>query len=150
MAHRTHPLGRTLHVIDVENLVGGSAAGATAVAPALSAYRSTVHVGDGDHAVLAAGPTLAVAAGLAWPGCQLRFGHGLDGADRALLECVDAAFAAAHYDRVVVASGDHAFVPLVSRLRALGVAVVLVVRDTLSLSGDLRRLAMHRTLGPAS
>ena len=149
MAHRAHPAGRTLHVIDIENLVGGSGAGPAAVGPALSAYRSTVAVRDGDHAVIAAGPTLAIAAGLAWPGAQLRFGHGIDGADHALLDAVEPAFAAEHYDRVVIASGDHAFVPLVAALRSRGAAVVLVVRDRESLSIDLGRLAMHRTL-PAS
>ena len=146
MHRRTHPAGRTLHVIDIENLVGGSGAGPTAVGPALSAYRSTVAVGTDDHAVIAAGPTLAVAAGLAWSGAQLRFGHGIDGADDALLDAVDPAFTAAHYDRVVIASGDHAFLPLVAALRAAGVAVLLVVRDERSLSRDLARLAMHRTL----
>jgi hypothetical protein len=137
-------------VIDVENLVGGSAAGPLAVAPTLSAYRSTVHVGDDDHTLLGSGPRLAVAAGMAWPGAQLRIGHGIDGADRALLEALDPEFVAAHYDRVIVASGDHAFAGIVARLRALGVAVVVVVRDALSLSGDLRRLTMHRTLATAS
>ena len=148
--HRSHPAGRTLHVIDVENLVGGSAAGPAAVGPALAAYRSTAPVGLDDHAVIGAGPTLAVAAGLAWPGCQLRIGRGIDGADRALLDAVEPAFAASHYDRVVIGSGDHAFVPLVAALRARGVPVVVVVRDRRSLALDLRRLAMHRTLTPAS
>ena len=149
MAHRSHPAGRTLHVIDIENLVGGSGAGASAVAPVLSAYRSAAAVRDGDHALIAAGPTLAVAAGLAWPGAQLRFGHGIDGADDALLAAVEPAFAADHYDRVVIASGDHAFLPLVAALRARAVAVLLIVRDELSLSRDLARLAIHRTLPTA-
>lgn len=136
-------------MIDIENLVGGSGAGPTAVGPALSTYRSAVAVGADDHAVIAAGPTLAVAAGLAWPGAQLRFGHGIDGADSALLDAVEPAFVAGHYDRVVIASGDHAFLPLVSALRARRVAVLLIVRDELSLSRDLARLAMHRTLPTA-
>ena len=137
-------------MIDIENLVGGSGAGPTAVGPALSAYRSAVAVGGGDHALIGSGPTLAIAAGLAWPGAQLRLGHGLDGADRALLDALDPGFVAAHYDRVVVASGDHAFAPLVGALRARGVAVVVVTRDRRSASIDLRRLAMHRTLPLAS
>lgn len=148
--HRSHPAGRTLHVIDVENLVGGSAAGAAAVAPTVAAYRATAAVRPDDHAVIAAGPTLAIAAGMAWPGAQLRFGHGLDGADRALLDACDPAFVAEHYDRVVIASGDHCFGPLVAALRARGVAVLVVVKDERSLARDLRRLAMHRTLALAS
>jgi hypothetical protein len=147
---RSHPAGRTLHVIDVENLVGGSRAGAAAVGPALAAYRATVHVATDDHVVLGSGPTLAVAAGLAWPGAQLRVGHGVDGADRALLASVEPGFVAAHYDRVVVASGDHAFAGLIAALRARRVAVVTIARDRLSLSADVRRLTMHRTLALAS
>ena len=98
MTHRTrprtscHPAGRTLHVIDIQNLVGGSDAGPTAVGPALSAYRRTVRVAAGDHAF----------AGLAWA------------------------------------------------LRARGVAVMTVARDRESLSADVRRAAMHRTLALAS
>lgn len=147
---RCHPRGRTLHVIDIENLVGGSIAGPTAVGPALSAYRRTMAVGRDDHVVLGSGPTLAVATGLAWPGAQLRIGRGVDGADRALLGVLDPDFVAAHYDRVVVASGDHAFVGFVSALRARGTAVVVAVADERSLSADLGRLTMHRTLALAS
>jgi hypothetical protein len=148
--HRSHPAGRTLHVIDIENLVGGSGAGAAAVALVLSTYRSTVTVGADDHAIIGAGPTLAVAAGLAWPGARLVLGRGVDGADRALLAAIDADFVATHYDRVVIASGDHAFAPLVGALRSRGVAVAVIVRDRRSLSIDLRRLTMHRTLPLAS
>jgi hypothetical protein len=66
--HRSHPAGRTLHVIDIENLVGGSGAGAATVAPVLSAYRSTVAVGAdrdslaGDLARLAMHRTLSLAS----------------------------------------------------------------------------------------
>jgi hypothetical protein len=100
--------------------------------------------------VIGAGPTLAVAAGLAWPGCQLVVGRGIDGADRALLAAVEPAFAASHYDRVLVASGDHAFAPLVAQLLERRVLVEVVVSQERSLSGQLRRLAMHRTLPLAS
>jgi hypothetical protein len=41
--HRLH--GRTLHLVDVENLSGGRAAGPEAVSPAIAAYRRTVAVG---------------------------------------------------------------------------------------------------------
>ena len=44
-------------MIDIENLAGGSAAGPTAVGPALSAYRSAVAVRDDDHAVELANAT---------------------------------------------------------------------------------------------
>ncbi len=139
------PLGRTLHLLDVENLAGGTAAGPDAIAPSFAAYRATVRVAPGDHVVLGTGPTFACAAGAAWPGARLRVGHGLDGADLALLDDVDTAFAASHYDRVVIGSGDHLFCPLASALRAHGLAVIVVARDG-SVSRDLRRLALFRPL----
>ena len=141
---------RTLHLIDVENLVGGVAAGVDAVAAALDAYRRTIVVGPDDHVVLGTGSELAFASKAAWPGALLRIGKGIDGADRALLSALDPSFIASHYHRLVVGSGDHAFAPMVADLRARRVAVVVVVRDRASLSGDLRRLAMHRCLAVAS
>lgn len=140
-----HPAGRTLHVLDVENLVGGTGADLP-VAPVFDAYRATVRIGADDHVLLGTGPTMALEASLAWPGALLRVGRGLDGADRALLAETDPGFVAAHYDRVVIGSGDHAFAPLVSRLRALSVAVCVITRDEMSLSADLRRLTLTRTL----
>lgn len=148
--HRSHPAGRTLHLIDVENLVGGSAAGVDAVASALEAYRRTVTIGPDDHVVLGSGTELAFAANAAWPSALLRIGKGLDGADRALLSVLDPSFIVSHYHRLVVASGDHAFAPMVAALRTRQMAVMVVVRDRRSLSGELRRLAMHRTLALAS
>jgi hypothetical protein len=100
--------------------------------------------------VLGTGTELAFAAKAAWPGALLRIGKGLDGADRALLSVLDPAFIASHYHRLVVASGDHAFAPMVADLRARRVAVVVVTRNRESLSGDLRRLTMCRTLAVAS
>jgi hypothetical protein len=144
------PTGRTLHVIDIENLVGGSAAGPAAVGPALSRYRAAVPVRVGDHAVIGAGPTLAVAAGLAWTGARLVLGHGIDGADRALLDAVDIDFVVRRYERVVVASGDHCFARLARALRARDLDVVIVTRDDRSLSRDLRRATMHPPLALAS
>jgi hypothetical protein len=148
--HQNHPAGRTLHLIDVENLVGGVAAGVEAVGTALDAYRATVAVGPEDHVVLGSGTELAFASKAAWPGALLRIGEGMDGADRALLSVLDPAFIASHYHRLVVASGDHAFAPMVAAVRAHRTAVMVVVRDRRSLSGELRRLAMHRTLALAS
>ena len=135
-----HPRGRTLHVIDVENLAGGTTAGAVAVRACLTAYRSTIRVSSVDHAVLGSGTTFACACADAWPGARLRLGHGLDGADHALLDAVDPDFTASRYDRVVVGSGDHIFCGLVAGLRSRGLAVLVVARPG-TLSRDLRRLA---------
>lgn len=141
----SRPRGRTLHLLDVENLAGGTSNGDGGVAAALAAYRATVRVSPADHVVLGTGPTFACSAAAAWPGARLRVGHGIDGADLALLGDVDPAFAATRYDRVVIGSGDHIFCSLVSALRPLGVAVV-VVAPASAISRDLRRLAPFRPL----
>ena len=144
----THPAGRTLHVIDIENLAGGSGGDAF---DAVARYRASVRVAPGDHAVIGAGTRLLVDAAHAWPGACVRLGHGLDGADRVLLEdLADVRFVSAHYDRVVIASGDHAFAPVVAALRATGVAVIVVGREPLAISRDLRRLAPCKVLASAS
>ena len=140
-----HPRGRTLHVIDVENLAGGTTAGTVSVAASLAAYRSTVAVATVDHVVLGSGTTFACACAAAWPGARLRLGRGRDGADHALLEAVDPCFTASRYDRVVVGSGDHIFCGLVAELRRRGLAVLVVARPG-SVSRDLRRLAPYRPL----
>ena len=143
---RTCPKGRTLHLIDIEHLCGGTAEGELAVAAAVARYRKTIRVAEDDHVIVGSGPTLVVAAKLAWPSAQVVLGHGVDGADQALLDAADPTFVADHYDRVVIASGDHAFAELVIDLRAQGTAVCIITRDLESGSRALRRLAWCRPL----
>ena len=145
----THPAGRTLHVIDIENLAGGSAAGPCAVREAVAAYRRTVDVRPGDHVVIGSGRTMAFDAKAAWPAACLRVGRGVDGADVALLQELDSDYVRSHYDRVVIGSGDHAFVPLVTTLRSQRVAVLVVGRDSVSVSTALRAWAPVRLLASA-
>jgi hypothetical protein len=91
-AARRHPRGRhrrTLHLVDVENLLGTPrTATAAAIRATLDAYRRAIRVGGDDLVVLAANPALALEIGLAWPGALLRTARGPDGADLALLDDV--------------------------------------------------------------
>jgi hypothetical protein len=148
---RSHcrPKGRTYHLIDIENLCGGTAsAGDDDVARAVARYQRTITVADDDLVVIGSGPTLAPAAKAAWPSARLVVGKGIDGADRALLAADDPRFLADRFDRVVVGSGDHAFAELVIDLRARGTAVCVVTRDRTSGSAALRRWAQCRSLVP--
>ncbi|MFP5377101.1 MAG: NYN domain-containing protein [Acidimicrobiia bacterium] len=129
--------GRTLHLIDIENLVRGSGATPAEVAGALAAYRAAVAIGPGDHVVIASGRRLLMAAGLAWPGARLLLGAGVDGADLALLDASPPAAVAAAYDRVVIGSGDGIFATRAAELRRAGVVVAVVSLAT-SLAVDLR------------
>ncbi|HET7652560.1 MAG TPA: NYN domain-containing protein [Acidimicrobiales bacterium] len=122
--------GRTLHLVDIENLAATSRLDRPTAEHTVVAYRRRIAVREGDHVVVAADVHNALPAGLAWgPGVRLRAGFGPDGADTELLDAAaDVDWVAAHYSRVVIGSGDHAFAALASALRARGVAVVVVAR----------------------
>lgn len=137
---RNLPRGRTLHLVDIENLADCHPPDRRAVRVASRAYRYVACPRLDDHVVIGCDSGLAVEVGLAWPSARIVAGHGADGADRALLHSVDSAWAVTHYDRVVVGSGDHAFTDLVLDLRAGGVTVCVVSRPA-SLARSLRRAA---------
>ena len=133
--------GRTLHLIDIENLVGGSAASCGEVAVVSSDYHRTAPVQPGDHVIVAAGPRIVMDAGLVWRGARLVVGRGVDGADRALLAAVeDSQWVAARFDRVVLGSGDGIFVPALASFRSLGIATGIVAPEK-SISWALQRQA---------
>lgn len=133
------PRGRTLHLIDIENLAGADRAFADLVAAA-EAYKRSITVHPGDHIVIGCDRSLLLAAKVAFPGARVVPGCGPDGADRALLACEGVDDIARRYDRVVIGSGDHVFCGLVARLRQKGVAVCVVCRRE-ALSRDLKRTA---------
>src|SRR4051812_14471354 len=104
---------RTLHLVDLENLVGDPMASGAAALDALDAldrYLTTAGHQDGDHVVLAANPGLVrtVMFDLPVP-CNAHAVPGTDGADLMLLEQAEPGFVAARFGRLVVGSGDHEF-----------------------------------------
>lgn len=133
------PRGRTLHLIDIENLAGATRDLAGLVA-AGEAYRRSIEVRPDDHVVVGCDASILLAAHLVFPGARVVPGRGPDGADRALLACEHPDDIAARYDRVVIGSGDGAFCGLVWELRRRGVAVCVASRRK-ALSRDLRRAA---------
>lgn len=121
------PAGRSLHLVDVENLMAGPELGDTVLREALVGYRTSAPVSDGDHVIIGANPQLGLAAKTAWPGARLVVRGGPDGADIALLEAVrDVDFIAARYDQIVVGSGDGVFEVVVREFRSRGLAVGVV------------------------
>jgi len=149
-AARRRPRGRrrrTLHLVDVENLVGDPrAATAAAIRATLDAYRRAIRVEPDDLVVLAANPGVALNVGLAWPGALLRTARGPDGADLALLDdlrdltALGGGPSGERFDRVAIGGGDHIYAPAVRRLTADGTPVVVVSRPE-SLAFVLRRAA---------
>ena len=143
--------GRTLHLLDVENLCGSALPVEEHVRSTLDCYRIQMCNEVGGHVVLAASGHTAFLAGASWPGTKVLAGHGRDGADKALLEFADVRHIATRYDRVVVGSGDHIFAPLVSELMAAGV-MVTVVAPSKSIAWALRlaRPEIRHFVSPSS
>jgi hypothetical protein len=124
---------RTLHLVDVDNLLGDPRQATPAsVAATLAAYRRAAGVSPTDLVVVATNPGLALHVGLAWPGPLLRAAKGPDGADLALLADLDDLIAAGafpcRFSRVVFGGGDHIYEPAARRLVAAGTRVVVVSR----------------------
>ena len=129
---------RTLHIVDIENLMGDPHAGTTAVAEAFRAYLTRAGYRPGDLVLVAANPELAFAIEAAAPvPHRLWTRPGADGADSILVERVSKEFATARFDRVAIGSGDHAFAPLAEAVSESGTPVVVVSRPG-SLSGALQ------------
>ena len=136
---------RTLHLVDVDNLLGDPRQATPAsVAATLAAYRQAAGVSPADLVVVATNPGLALDVGLAWPGPLLRAARGPDGADLALLADLDDLLAAGafpcRFSRVVFGGGDHIYEPAARRLVAAGTHVVVVSRAD-ALARSLRQSA---------
>ena len=142
------PAGRALHIVDLENLMGGPMAGFLPMAKAAAAYYEAVSVGEDDHLVVAVNPCLALDAHDCFPSALLRVRGGHDGADLALLEAIDdAQFVCSRYTRLIVGSGDGIFASAMLRLRLWGLLVGVVSRKC-SLSASLRDSASFVRLLP--
>lgn len=133
--------GRTLHVVDIENICGGPDQVRTSGKESAAAFSRAAGVAPGDHMLVACNPALLFHSRDRFPGARLVGAHGPDGADRALLGALtNVDWIAARFDRVVIGSGDHCFAPVVTALRARGIMVGVVAREG-SISGSLRRAA---------
>ncbi|ADG76389.1 conserved hypothetical protein [Cellulomonas flavigena DSM 20109] len=112
--------GRALHLVDLQNLVGSGSPTLQEAKATWAAYRALVQ--PGDLAVVAcshhAAPAVWFAVGTE---ARLLVRSGAGGADVALVDDVDLGHLVARFTWLVVASGDHAFVPLVETVRRAGV-----------------------------
>lgn len=133
--------GRTLHLVDVDNLLGDPRLATPAsIRRTMKRYREVAAFRSGDVVVLATNHALALDVGLAWPAARLLARSGPDGADRALLAEVDELFASdgtCRFDRVVTGGGDHIYESAVRRLGEANVDTIVVSRPE-SLAGFAR------------
>jgi ketosteroid isomerase-like protein len=133
---------RTVHVVDVENLIGEDHRDATVeqIRAVIEDYRQLVGARDGDLFFFGANPELKFRVMVATGSNQVRGYKGKDGADKALLDVVNGDWVVGQFDRVCVASGDHAFAPLARSLKGEGLHVTVVSRP-MSVSAELYRAA---------
>ena len=136
---------RTLHLIDIENLVGDPRPDLATIRLTRLSYESQVLVGDGDLVVVASNHGCGLDVGLAYSGARLLWRSGPDGADRALLDVLTEREVPGRFDRVVFGSGDGIFAGPVAALAASGVSTLVVSRPG-SLARSLRLAAGGRVV----
>lgn len=149
--------GRAIHLVDIENLVGGPRATSDEFATAWAAYASLIK--EGDAVVVGASPLAFKTAAFVLP-TSVRWvvRGGRDGADLALMEeGLDLDHAARRYEWLVVGSGDRAFVGAVRGAKLRGMKVWSVsgrgITGTVAREADIRsllRLPIHATVVAAN
>ena len=134
-ATAAQPRTRTMHLVDLENLVGDPYADGATAAAVFDQYLQLAHWQLGDLVHVAVNPHLALEVGWRLPsGCTLRTASGPDAADHRLQELAEPEFVARRFGRLVIGSGDHGFIAHACNARKAGVGVLVVAR-----SGSLAR-----------
>ena len=121
------PASRSLHLVDVENLLGTPRPLQSDVMPLAAEYAELAGIGPRDHVVIASSHICASTVWYEWPGAARRLlASGPDGADNALLGVLACEQAAQRFGRVVIASGDGIFAEAAARLQMGGTDVTVV------------------------
>lgn len=118
-------VGRSLHVVDVENINKGPAADYQSVA---SLWNDIVHPEPGDLVVCASDVTGVFAVHAAFPAARQLTGRGPDGADHALGEVLSEPNLPNRFDTIILGSGDGYFASHLRRLRQHGLHTVVISR----------------------
>jgi hypothetical protein len=120
---------RSLHLVDLENLVGDPRAEG---ALALDTFRAFLEISRweaGDHLIVASNPWLMAKVAFDLPrASSLHAVHGRDGADIMLLSLAPPELVIKRYDRLVVGSGDGIFGARAATVHEQGIRVDVVAR----------------------
>ncbi|MER6832304.1 hypothetical protein ABT352_40395 [Streptosporangium sp. NPDC000563] len=122
--------GRSIHLLDIENLTASPAPTTAEVRQTMNEYRERVPIGPMDQFIAAVNPRSMVSAGIAIRGAQLLIRPGADGADSALTEAAVSGRIDLRFERVVIGSGDGYFADLAVWLAGAGLRVNVVSRPT--------------------
>lgn len=119
---------RSLHLVDLENLVGDPYAGKVEALDTFDDYLRLARWQTGDHVLLAVNPWLGflVTADLPVP-ANVHWAHGQDGSDIKLLSFAPPELVT-RFGRLVIGSGDGIFAARAGIARDLGVEVEVVTR----------------------
>jgi hypothetical protein len=128
---RTLRAGRTIHLLDIENLAASPSPTATEIAHTMSDYLRRVPVGPLDQFVVGVNPRSLVEVGRVIHGARILTRSGPDGADSVLAETAIGDRVDLRFERVVIGSGDGYFADLVTWLTAHDVHVTVVSRTRL-------------------
>jgi hypothetical protein len=118
----------TLHLIDIENLVGCGKVTAEAVAEVRRVYMSASKAQVNDKYCIAAHPMNRNALLEGWRGASYLYRKGKDGADQALLNIYWGLQSPERFQRIVLGSGDFIFWQLVEDARSAGIKVDVLAR----------------------
>ncbi len=120
---------RTLHLVDLENLVGDPRARGPVVRHTFVRYLELAGWRPHDHVIVASNPALILEVGFDPPvPCNVHAARGADGADLQLLAHAPPELVVARYGRLVVGSGDGIFATRAAHAHDLGVDVLVVAR----------------------
>jgi len=161
---------RTLHVIDIENILGGPFADNSLFNESKNNYQSITEIQNEDHVLIASNPELFLPTLTSWAYDQdfdewsgditssdlfskysnLTIGENLeifvrpgkDGADKILNE--KAVELLNDYDHIVIASGDHYFLNLCNKALSLGKSIEIISTQH-GLSNQLKRIPCQKT-----
>jgi hypothetical protein len=140
---------RSLHLVDVENLLGCARPTARQAKECRVRYDERAAVAPGDLVIVACNHGAALPVGLGWAGARLLLRSGPDGADLALLSVIARESVEDRFTAVTIASGDGRFADAAARLGGLGVEVT-VVSEARALSRRLQLAAKNVLLWDAT
>lgn len=119
--------GRTLHLVDIENLIGDGGATTQMIRTVWETYRAVAGIHEGDTVFIGCASYTGRNALLAiQDNVRFIWRNGEDGGENALMDMVDPGWAARRFEWVVIASGDGGFVPWVRQARARGIKTWLI------------------------
>jgi hypothetical protein len=117
---------RTVHLVDLENVVGRSHLTESAVRQACLAYVHCGVIAAGDHVIVATSHHNLLAAGFGWPNARHLVRSGPNGADLALQEVMAAERLEHRFGACILLTGDGGFAHPIAALIGRGLRVEVI------------------------